>query len=242
MLPGWNDLDSAKRMASEIDVGTILGWSFTLIFEGLARFWKKFSHLFDVLALVAFALAISGEWVGHKYGQREDFLYNQQQQETTQAFQAEFNGEDAKLKKAEGDASDAESQLQELKRDQAGRVLTSRQRSVLLAQLKAIPPQHLYFVCSPDPESEAYLNQLSVVFRKVGWQVGPAGIQLGFRLGTYVTGLRILVKDPKAAPLGAAALQAALRKAGIDAPGMGSFPFLIGKEEFALYIGPKPHP
>jgi S1-C subfamily serine protease len=107
VLPGWNSLGSVKRIASFVEAGTLVFWSLLVMFEITAHFSSKKLHkVFNVLALIAFAVAVSGEIVEHKYQGRKEKLYDAQTQELTENL-------NKKLQKASAAASQAQRQANE---------------------------------------------------------------------------------------------------------------------------------
>lgn len=70
-----------------------------------------------------------------------------------------------------------------------------------------------------------------------GWKLMLHPYNWGFP-ETYPVGLEIYVPDLRRAPYGAYVLQKALTKIGYAVPGVKFL--MLGKDEFALYVGPKP--
>jgi hypothetical protein len=75
-LPGWDSLEAVKRISSGIEVVTLAFWVFLVVFEVVAHIWKKHAKVFNILALIAFALAVSGEIISHQYNHRREALYD----------------------------------------------------------------------------------------------------------------------------------------------------------------------
>jgi hypothetical protein len=260
-LPGWDSLDSVKQIASTLRVGTLCCWAALVVCEIVAHVWKKKERLFNVLALIAFAVAVAGEFAQYKYDNRKDALYDAQQQALTKDFntklqQANSDAQNAKTDaqqaqgKAQQSASDADQAQQRataaeqeaatLKYQQGYRELTDDQKTKLVAFLKPYAPQKYFYICAPDAEATQYGDEIVSALKSAGWDAtGPA-----YNWGTIThqgEGVTIQVSDvSQPAPKGAAALQTALRNVGIDANG-GSFP-MVGKDGFLLYVGLRPRP
>jgi hypothetical protein len=267
-IPGWDSLESVKRIVSALEVTTLVFWVLLVLFEIVARLWKKFARLFDVLALIAFAVAVSGEVVGHEYSHRKEALYDARELALTDSFSQKLQkaNEDAQKARdnvqqshddaqranqdaqhaaassalAEQRAADAQSQLEDLKRQQAPRTLTEKQKNLLFSLLKPEGPQELYFVSAPDPESQGYADEISSVLNSAGWKTSVHPYNWG-TIERYPEGVEILLSDvKKPAPRGAAVLQGALKTIGVEANGV-SFG-MVGEGQFALFIGLKPKP
>jgi hypothetical protein len=258
-LPGWNNLDSVKQIESAVHIGSLCCWVALFVCEAIAHFWKKREGLFNVFALIAFALAISGEWADFKYDNRKEVLYEAQQQSqkddydrklqqaNTEAHNARTDAQQAQGK-AQQSASDANQAQQRataaeqdaatLKYQQGYRELSQDQRTRLIAFLKPYAPQKYVYISSPDAEATEYGDELVDALKSAGWEAsGPS-----YNWGTIThqgQGVLVEVLDTtKPAPRGAAALQTALRSVGIDAGG-SSFP-MVGPDGFLLYVGLRP--
>jgi hypothetical protein len=125
-----------------------------------------------------------------------------------------------------------------VRRQAAFRTLTEEQKATLLSLLKADAPQELYFLSDPDPESTSFGDQISGGLNAAGWKT----VGHPYNWGTvehYPEGVELMIADvSKPAPRGAAVLQGALKKVGIQANGV-SF-VMVGEGKFALFVGLKP--
>jgi hypothetical protein len=259
MLPGWDSLDAVKRMVAALEVTTLIFWVLLVLLEIVARSWQRFARVFDVCALIAFAFAVSGEVISHKYNRRKETLYEAREQGLTKEFAEKLREANNDAKKAREEnqqakedaqkaatlsalaqqqASAAQAQADALKREQTPRTLSKEQRATLLELLKPEAPQELYFVCAPDPESTGYGDEITSVLSAAGWKTVVHPYNWG-TLEHYTEGVQIWVADvKKPVPRGAAMLQVALKKIGVDAEG-ASF-FMIEEGKFGLYVGLKP--
>ena len=77
MLPGWDSLDSVKRIGNAVQIGTLCCWVSLVLFEVFAHVWKKQASLFTTLALVAFGFAVIGEIGNFTYGGRREQLHEE---------------------------------------------------------------------------------------------------------------------------------------------------------------------
>ena len=250
--PDWDSLDSVKRIVSAVHVTTLIFWGLLVLCEAVAHFWRKAHRVFSVLALVAFAVAVSGEWIGYKYDGRKEALHDAHDTALTDDFNKRLQAEHDDAEKARRDAqhsADSASQAQqkatvaeqdaEKLRDQQGyRELKEDQKTKLIALLRPYAPQQVYFFSAPDAEATEYGDEIASALNAAGWKtVGPQ-----YNWGTIThqgEGVWVEVGDvSKPAPRGAAVLQIALKKIGIDANG-SSFP-MVGEGGFLLYVGLRP--
>jgi hypothetical protein len=251
-LPGWDSLDSVRRIASAVQVTTLIFWGLLVLCEAVAHFWRKANRVFSVLALVAFAIAVSGEWIEYKYDGRKEALHDALDTALTNDFNKRLQTARDDAEKARSDAQHsadnashaqqkataAEQDAEKLKQQQGYRELTEDQKTQLIALLRPYAPQQVYFVSAPDAEATEYADEISSALNSAGWKtVGPQ-----YNWGTMThqgEGVWVQVSDVgKPAPRGAAVLQTALKKIGIDANG-GSFP-MVGENGFLLYVGLRP--
>ena len=84
MLPGWDSLESVKSITTWLARGTLTGWVLLVLFEIIAHSWDKRKRLFNILALVAFAAAVTGEVVKYRYDERKDVLRDAVEQQLKQ--------------------------------------------------------------------------------------------------------------------------------------------------------------
>jgi hypothetical protein len=259
--PGWNSLDSVKHIESAIHVITLCFWAALVVCEVVAHIWDGKRRVFNVLALFAFALAVVGEAADYKYDDRKQTLFDAQEQSLKNDFNSKLQKANADAQNAKAEAQQAQSAAQHsaddasqvqqrasaaeqeaatLKYQQGYRELTEDQKTQLIAFLKPYAPQKYYFICAPDAEATEYGDAIVDVLKSAGWEA----MGQTYNWGTIThegEGVLVMVRDVnKPAPLGAAALQTALRKVGIDAGG-GNFP-MVGPDGLLLYVGLRPKP
>jgi hypothetical protein len=237
--PGWDSLDSVKQIASAVQVTTLIFWGLLVFFEIVAYFWGKAKHVFNVLALIAFALAVMGEGIQYKYDGRKEALHDAHDTALTEDFNKRLQASHDEAENARADAQHsadnaghaeqqaaaAEQEAAKLKEQQGYRELTEDQKTRLIALLKPYAPQQLYFLSAPDAEATEYGDEISSALNAAGWKtIGPQ-----YNWGTIThqgEGVWVQISDvSKPAPRGAALLQNALKTVGIEANG-GSFPML----------------
>lgn len=100
-LPGWDSLETIKRISSGVEAVTLVFWVLLVAFEVVAHIWKKYERVFNILALVAFALAVSGEIISHQYNHQREALHDAREKQLS-------DDADQKIRKAEDDAAAAE--------------------------------------------------------------------------------------------------------------------------------------
>lgn len=237
--PGWDSLESVKRASSAIELTTIACWALMLTCEVVAHFWRKYARRLEVMAVVAIGIAILGEYAGYRYDHRKEDLYDSRTEAITRQFQAKLLSEQQRADQLAKEAEEAEHKAQAAENADAVRSLTAAQISTLKSLLAPAAPQELYFVCSPDSEAQAYFRELAAALSGAGWKIENYPYNWG-RFDLFTPGVQIWVGDAHHAPRGAAVLQAALKKIGVDAPG-ANFIMLTGpdKDKFALYVGPQ---
>ena len=71
---GWNSLETSRNIHSVLEIGGLLLFAALVLFEVLAHRRTKREHLFKILALISFALAIACEIVAYPYSRRIDTL------------------------------------------------------------------------------------------------------------------------------------------------------------------------
>jgi hypothetical protein len=229
--------------------------------EVVAHVWDRKKQIFNVLALIAFAVAVLGEVADYKYDGRKQGLYDAEEQSLTNDFNSRLQKANAIAQNARADAEQAQSAAQQsadnasqaqqranvaeqeaatLKYEQGYRELSKDQRAQLIAILKPYAPQKYYFVCAPDAETTEYADEIVDALKSAGWEAIGLGSNWGM-ITHQGEGVWVQVSDvSKPAPHGAVVLQTALRKVGIDAGG-GSYP-MVGEDGFLLYVGLRPKP
>jgi len=75
-LPGWDSLDSVRRIHNDFEGGALIFFALLVVAEALAHLSddKNREHMLDRIGIAFFAIAVLGEIVGYKYGQRNDEL------------------------------------------------------------------------------------------------------------------------------------------------------------------------
>src|SRR5271154_3618674 len=213
ILPRWDSLEAVRRICSDIEVTTLTFWVLLVVFEVGARIWKKYKKLFDVLALVAFALAVSGEVMSHKYNHRRDSLYDVREKQMTEQANQEIQKTQDKAEAAKHEAASANAQLETLKQQQKWRDLSKAQRLILvskLSQFRGTTVVMIYMLAGGE-ETQHYAEQLAEALRDAGWVVGT---NAGNHTGAPRYDLTVAVNDQKH-PHAATILVKALREARI---------------------------
>ena len=254
-LPGWGSLDSVKAIDSLIQVVTLIFWSLLVVFESVAVAWKKRATLCAILALGAFALAVSGEIAQHKYDSRKEVLYEAReadlrtsydqklatarddaQRSASAADTAEQNTAAAKQEASKAQALElrANEQIELLKQREEPRVLSQDQEQKFVATMRTGSPQEIMVWHAPDLESQTYAEQISGALREAGWTIKPPSFRV---LEHSVPGVVIMVHDIKVPEPSAGLLQHAFKIVGIEANGAGVELTPAGQIE--LWVGPK---
>jgi len=233
-LPGWNDLNSAKRIASVVADITVSFWALMVLFELSALIWKRYQKRLVAIGFIAVAFAVAGEVVERKYGHRVDVLDEERYSKTVQdlnsridaanvAAQVSQSENSAAQKKAEEAekvssaaqkvAQDAQTQADTLRKQQAPRSLTNEQQQKIRSYLSRCPPG-AFEINSSINENDArpYAEQIASIFRNSGWTVK---INNSMFTGPDVSGLWLTIQDPKRPPRAAVDLNNALAAAGI---------------------------
>ena len=230
-------MDSVKYFSSVAETLGVVLLVLVVIFELVALLWKARERLFAVLSLSALLLLAGAEYIANQYNHRKDALYETREQSLTVTFDQKLQRAGESAQKAQNRASAAEAQAEELKRQHAPRTLTPQQKASLVTMLKILSPQELYFVCSPDPESQQYFAQLANAFTSAGWKFVFHPSNWG-TVVLYPAGLQVWVSDTRSPPRGALVLQEAFKKIGVKLR-MTQF-LMVGEGKFTLYVGPKP--
>jgi hypothetical protein len=110
-LPGWDSLESIKRIESGLQATTLAFWILLVAFEAAVHLWKKRERLFGAFALVAFALAVSGEVVSYKYAGRRDVLYDAREKGVRDEANEEIKKARSAAESAQQKATAAEAQV-----------------------------------------------------------------------------------------------------------------------------------
>jgi hypothetical protein len=78
-IPVWNSLDAVRRVHSDLELGAIVFFLLLAFFDALAHWTKdkKKEHVFGAIGIVFFFIAVSCEFAGYEYGQRNDELSEQ---------------------------------------------------------------------------------------------------------------------------------------------------------------------
>jgi len=75
-IPGWNSLDSVRRVHSDLEFVGLVFFALLVLFEVLAFLEKEHTKktLLEKIGLWFFAVAVLAELIGYPYGQRNDTL------------------------------------------------------------------------------------------------------------------------------------------------------------------------
>lgn len=97
-LPDWTSLESVRRAHSHLEEVSLVFFALLVVFEALAHLTedKVRERTLDKIGIVFFAVAVLAEIIAYPYGQRNDDLAQQA-----------IGSLDAKVKEAEGNASNA---------------------------------------------------------------------------------------------------------------------------------------
>lgn len=125
-LPGWDSLEAVKRISSGVEVVTLVFWVLLVAFEIVAHIWKEYAKVFNVLALIAFALAVSGEIINHQYNHRKEALYDAREKQLSDDADQEIrkaqdvaNAAEQKAASAQGQVGERDKTIQQLHDDVA---------------------------------------------------------------------------------------------------------------------------
>jgi primosomal protein N' len=253
--PGWDSLDAVNAIDSTIRVVTLVFWSILVVAEIVAFSWKKRATLFNVVALVAFLMAVCGEIGQFKYDGRRDVLYEQREtklrtdydeqlkkareqseQSATAAREAQSSAVTAKQQAASAQLLEerANKQFAELKEREAPRMLTKEQRQKFIASLRSGKAHSIIVTHAPDLESQSFADQLTAALTEAGWTIERTPFRM---LLHSVPGVVIMVHDIKVPEPEAGNLQFAFKSIGIDAGGAGNENVVAGAIE--MFVGPK---
>ncbi len=234
-LPGWNDLESAKRIASVIADITVGFWALMVLFELSALIWKRYQKRLVAIGFIAVAFAVAGEVVERKYGHRVDVLDEERYNKTVQDLNSKINAANmaAQVAKSENSAAqkkaeeaetfsaaarrvaqDAQTQADTLRKQQAPRSLSNEQQQKIRSYLSKCPPGSFEINASiNENDARPYAEQIASVFRNSGWSVKITNAMF---TGPDVSGLWLTIQDPQRPPRAAVDLNNALGAAGIS--------------------------
>ena len=198
--PGWNSLDSVKHVSDVIQILTLCCWSFLVVFDALAHFWKNRASTFTALAFLAFAAAVIGEVGNYEYGGRKEALHDAAE-ETLRADAA----------KAGDKAAKAQAELDRINVQMKQREVTPSQRKLLISTLspfKGTTVTMIYMLTGGE-ETQMYAQEIADALRAAGWTVG---MNAGSHEGPPRYDLTVVVND-KQHPHPATVLLDALKRA-----------------------------
>jgi hypothetical protein len=233
ILPGWNSLDSVKRIGDAVQTGTLCCWGCLVLFEIVAHLWERRKSLFTTLAFIAFGLAVVGEVGNYKYGGRREQLHD----EAEKVLRKTADDAQRDATTAKGQAVATQGALDQLKNQMKWRELTKTQRSLLIAKLSPFKGTALMmiYIGTGGEETRRYAEEIAEAIRAAGWTVG---MNEGMHRGEARYGVTVVVND-KLHPHPATVLLDTLKKAGVvDVEGDGN-PNL-SKDDFQLIVRPKP--
>jgi hypothetical protein len=226
--PGWNDLESVKRISSRIADTTVLFWTLMVLFEFSALVWKRRQKLLAGIGFAALVFAVAGEVVGRKYEHRKDTLYEEHEANTERQLNSKIDAANAKAQAAQASndvaekkaaaaqmtAKNAEEQADALRKQQAPRILTNEQQQKLSSYLSKCPTGAFEINASiNENDARPYAEQIASLFRNNGWSVK---INNSMFTGPDVSGIWLTIQDPQRAPRAAVDLNNALAAAGIS--------------------------
>ena len=192
-LPGWNSLDSVKRIDSHIQIVTLLFWALLVVCEIIGVAWKKRTKLFNILALCAFAIAVLGEGIHYRYDDRKEALHDAREA----SLSANYLKGISEIKANTTPIPD--------------RHLTVDQVELLKKVAAGFPKQLVRILYTiGNSESRTYAEEFGRVLGAQNWQVqGMMPAEFNFK------GLGIAAQDTTAVPEAAEAIAQALETKGI---------------------------
>jgi uncharacterized membrane protein len=110
-IPGWNSLDSVRRVHSDLELIAVVFFALLVLFEVLAFLEKEHTKktLLEKIGLWFFAVAVLAELIAYPYGQRNDTLSGQ----IIVSLDTKAGEADAKAKEAIADSLTALSQAKD---------------------------------------------------------------------------------------------------------------------------------
>jgi hypothetical protein len=234
-LPGWNDLNSAKRISSAVADITVSFWALMVLFELSALIWKRYQKRLVAIGFIAVAFAVAGEVVERKYGHRVDVLDEERYNKTVQDLNSKINAANvaAQVAKSENSAAqqqaeeaekvssaaqkvaqDAQTQADTLRKQQAPRSLANEQQQKIRSYLSKCPPGAFEINASiNENDARPFAEQIASAFRNSGWSVKITNAMF---TGPDVSGLWLTIQDPQRPPRAAVDLNNALSAARIS--------------------------
>jgi hypothetical protein len=75
-MPFWNSLDAVRRLHSDLELAAIVFFLLLALFDAFAHWTKnkEKEHKFGAIGIVFFFIAVTCEFLGYAYGQRNDNL------------------------------------------------------------------------------------------------------------------------------------------------------------------------
>jgi hypothetical protein len=196
ILPGWDSLDSVKSITSWLARVTLACWAALVLFEIIARCWHARKRLFDILALVAFAAAVSGEVIKYRYDERKDSLNEVLEQKLKQESQEQQREWEQERRRLQSQTEEAQRQIDKFNEQQRWRSVTKQQHDLLVAKLKpyAGTTVIMLFIATGGEETRQFAEQIANALRGAGWTVG---MNSGFHEGVPRYDLTVVVNDQK---------------------------------------------
>src|SRR5881394_4114990 len=101
ILPGWNDLETAKSFHSFFNITALVMFGFLVLFEILEHTTKETERKskFSKLTILSLAIAIVAEVIAFPYSNRVEYLFGQEIQQM-KANNAEVSAKLAAIKPA----------------------------------------------------------------------------------------------------------------------------------------------
>jgi hypothetical protein len=257
-LPGWNDLESAKKISSAVADITVGFWALMVLFELSALIWKRYQKRLVAIGFIAVAIAVAGEVVERKYGHRVEVLDEERYTKTVQDLNTKINAanmvaqaaknenSEAQKKAANAEkisaaaqtaAEEAQAQAVQLRKQQAPRSLTNEQQQRLISYLsKCLPGTFEINASVNENDARPYAEQIASVFRNSGWNVK---IHDSMFSGSAISGMWLTFHDPQRVPRVAVDVNNGLAAAGISSR-VEYDPTFIDPMRVTLSIGFKP--
>jgi hypothetical protein len=237
ILPGWDSVDSVKSITSWLARATLTCWAALVLFEIIARVWDARKRLFDILALVAFAAAVSGEVIKYRYDERKDSLNEVLEQKLKQESQQQQREWEQERQRLQSQTEDAQRQIDKFNEQQRWRSVTKQQHDLLVTRLKpyAGTTVIMLVITVGGEEAQQYAEQIAKALRDAGWTVG---VNAGIHQGEPRYDLTVVVNDQKH-PHAATVLLDTLKEAKFtNVEGEASTNLSV--DTFQIVVRPKP--
>jgi hypothetical protein len=167
-MPGWNNLESAKSIHAFFEIGALIFFALLVWFEVLVHRHTKREHLFTLLALISFAVAIVAEICAFPYSRRVEKLSSDEINVLSTKF-AESENARSNLLAA---ASNAQASAAEARELTSSRHITPQMRDKFLALVKEAPKGRVFFcIADGTRESQGFASELMSLLHLAGYIV-----------------------------------------------------------------------